>query len=256
MTEGWSQGVDFERANAARIYDYFLGGAQHFAVDRAQAARILDLHPDMARTCRVNRDFLRRVVRWCTDRGIDQFLDLGSGVPTVGNVHEVAPGARVVYVDFEPVAVEHARALTADLDRVRVVHSDLTVPYEVLEAADGHLDLGRPVAVLAVAVLHFVADDVAAVLGRYRDALVPGSVLAISHGSTDLDDPDLAERIRALRDGYRGSASEVVLRDRDELARAAEGFELAPPGMVDVADWPSPTGQRHVGAYAVVGLRT
>ncbi|MFC5062911.1 SAM-dependent methyltransferase [Actinomycetospora atypica] len=256
MTDRWAQGVDFERANAARIYDYFLGGAQHFAVDREQAARILELNPDMTRTCRVNRDYLRRVVRWCSDRGIDQFLDLGSGVPTVGNVHEVAPTARVVYVDFEPVAVHHARALTADLDRVRVVHADLTLPDDVLEAAAEHLDLTRPVAVLAVAVLHFVADDVAAVLGCYRDALVPGSVLAISHGSADLDDPDLAARTRAIRDGYRGSASEVVLRDRGELAQAVEGFELVTPVMVDVADWPAPTGERPVGAYAVVGLRT
>ncbi|MDL5156535.1 SAM-dependent methyltransferase [Actinomycetospora termitidis] len=247
--------MDVDRANAARIYDYFLGGAHHFEVDRKQAELILAGNPDMAHTCRANRSYLRRLVRWCTAQGIDQFLDLGSGIPTVGNVHEIAPDARVAYVDVEPVAVEYARELTAEHDRVHVVRADLTVPGEVLDAVAGHLDLSRPVAVLAVAVLHFVDDDVAAVLGHYRDAMAPGGVLAISHGSTDLDDPELAARTRAIQEGYRTSASPVFLRDRAELRRAFTGFELVEPVMRDVVDWPAPTGETPVGAYAVVGRR-
>ncbi|WP_373696056.1 SAM-dependent methyltransferase [Actinomycetospora aurantiaca] len=237
------------------MYDYFLGGAHHFAVDRQQAERILAGNPDMAHTCRANRSYLGRVVRWCTAQGIDQFLDLGSGIPTVGNVHEIAPAARVSYVDVEPVAVEYARELTADRDDVQVVRADLGVPREVLDAVGCHLDLTRPVAVLAVAVLHFVDDDIPAILSRYRDAMAGGGVLAISHGSTDLDDPELAARTRAIQEGYRTSASPVFLRDRDELRAAFDGFELVEPVMRDVVDWPAPTGEASVGAYAVVGRR-
>ncbi|WP_308286148.1 SAM-dependent methyltransferase [Actinomycetospora soli] len=247
--------MDVERANAARIYDYFLGGAHHFEADRVQAERILAGNPDMAHTCRANRSYLGRVVRWCTAHGYDQFLDLGSGIPTVGNVHEIAPAARVAYVDVEAVAVEYARELTADLDAVTVVQADLTVPYRVLEAAGAHLDLRRPVVVLAIAVLHFVDDDIAAVLGAYRDATVPGSVLAISHGSADHDDPALAARTRAIQEGYRTSASPVHLRDRSVLARAVAGYDLVEPSMVDIVAWPESTGEEAVGAYALVGRK-
>ena len=195
MTTLSEAGIDFERANAARIYDYFLGGAHNFASDRAQAAKIVAANPDMPRVCRVNRDFLGRVVRWCLAEGVDQFLDLGSGVPTVGNVHEIAlarrPEARIAYVDFEPVAVQHAREITAGLDGVSVTQGDLRQPKKVLGApgvAD-LLDFDRPVAILAVAVLHFIDDDLPAIFGRYRDALGAGSILALNHGSSDQDDP-------------------------------------------------------------------
>ncbi len=253
-------GIDFERANAARIYDYFLGGAHNFASDRAQAAKIVAANPDMPRVCRVNRDFLGRVVRWCLSQGVDQFLDLGSGVPTVGNVHEIAlarrPEARIAYVDFEPVAVHHAREITAGLDGVSVTQGDLRRPEEVLHdpGVAGLLDFDRPVAILAIAVLHFIDDDLPAIFGRYRDALGPGSILALNHGSSDQDDPVLAESVRAIERGYRGAATPVVLRDRTQIRALLDGFELVPPGLVDPAHWPAPTrGVDPIGAYAAVG---
>ena len=253
-------GIDFERANAARIYDYFLGGAHNFASDREQAARIVAANPDMPRVCRVNRAFLGRVVRSCLTQGVDQFLDLGSGVPTVGNVHEIAlrqrPTARVAYVDFEPVAVHHAREITAGLDGVSVTQGDLRRPEEILHdpgVAD-LLDFDRPVAILAVGVLHFIDDDLPAIFGRYRDALGPGSILALNHGSSDQDDPELAESVRAIERGYRGSATPVVLRDRVQIRDLFDGFELVPPGLVDPAHWPVPNpSEQPVGAYAAVG---
>jgi len=252
------EGIDFERANAARIYDFFLGGAHNFASDRAQAAKIVAANPDMPRVCRLNRDFLGRVVRWCVEQGVDQFLDLGSGVPTVGNVHEIArqrrPGARVAYVDFEPVAVHHARAITAGLDGVSVIQGDLRRPEVVLDDVAGLLDFDRPVAVLAVAVLHFIDDDLPTIFGRYRDALCPDSVLALNHGSSDQDDPVLAASVRATERGYRGSATPVVLRDRAQIRALLDGFELVPPGLVDPVHWPVPDPRAEpIGAYAAVG---
>lgn len=259
-------GIDFERANAARIYDYFLGGAHNFAVDRQQAAAILAGTPDMARVCRVNRAFLGRAVRWCVQSGIDQFLDLGSGVPTVGNVHEVAhrldPGVRVAYVDFEPVAVAHAREISAELPTVSVTAADLREPEAVLQAPGvaGLLDFSRPVALLAVAVLHFVPDELGSIFACYREALAPGSVIVLGHGSHDWDDPSMAAAQRATADGYRGSATPVTLRTRAQLRELLTGLEVVEPGFVDLADWPgSPDGTARdgehapVGAYAVVG---
>jgi trans-aconitate methyltransferase len=200
------------------------------------------------------------VVRWCLAQGVDQFLDLGSGVPTVGNVHEIAlrqrPGARVVYVDFEPVAVHHARELTAGLDGVSVTQGDLRQPEVLLgdPGVAGLLDFERPIAILAVAVLHFIDDDLPAIFGRYRDALCPGSVLALNHGSADHDDPVLAESVRATERGYRGSATPVVLRDRAQIRALLDGFELVPPGLVDPVHWPvTNPGAEPIGAYAAVG---
>jgi hypothetical protein len=253
-------GIDFDRANAARIYDFFLGGAHNFASDRAQAAQIVAANPDMPRVCRVNRDYLGRAVRWCVDQGIDQFLDLGSGVPTVGNVHEIAlrlsPVARIAYVDFEPVAVHHAREITSSLEGVTVTQADLRQPEEVLGAPTvaGLLDFTRPVAMLAIAVLHFIDDDVPAIFSRYRETLCPGSVLAINHGSSDQDDPALAEAVRNIERGYRGSATPVVLRDRRQIHDLLTGFELVPPGLVDPVDWPTPNPDAEpIGAYAGIG---
>ena len=253
-------GIDFERANAARIYDYFLGGAHNFAGDRAQAAKIVAANPDMPRVCRANRAFLGRVVRWCLAQGVDQFLDLGSGVPTVGNVHEIAraqrPGARVAYVDFEPVAVHHARDITAGFAGVSVTQGDLRQPEAVLRdpGVVGLLAFDRPVAILAVAVLHFIDDDLPAIFGRYREALGAGSILALNHGSSDQDDPVLAERARATERGYRGSATPLVLRDRARIRALLDGFEVVPPGLVDSVHWPTPNPDAEpIGAYAAVG---
>ena len=253
-------GIDFELANAARIYDYLLGGGHNFAVDREQAARILDGNPDMERVCRANRAYLGRVVAWCVDQGIEQFLDLGSGVPTVGNVHEIAhrtaPQARVAYVDFEPVAVAHAHEIVRDLETVTITRADLRDPDSVLTAPGVAelLDWSRPVALLSVAVLHFIADPrLSEILARYRAALAPGSVQALSHGSADLDDAEVAERIRRAAEGYRGSATEAHLRSRAEIHGLLGDLELVGPGLVDIVHWPRPeANQALTGAYAAV----
>lgn len=253
-------GIDVDRANAARIYDYLLGGACNFAVDREQASKILAQNPDMASVCRANRDFLRRAVQWCLAHGIAQFLDLGSGVPTVGNVHEIAlahrPDARVAYVDVEPVAVAHAQEVIDGLENVSVTRADMRDADGVLGAPGVRdvLDLDRPVALLTVAVLHFVPDpELPAALARYRAALAPGGAHVMSHGSADHDDPELAARTRAIQDGYRGSATEVVLRSRPAIRELLGGLELVAPGLVDIVDWPTARpGERPTGGYAAI----
>ena len=252
-------GVDFDRPNAARMYDYMLGGGANFAVDRDLVQQLLVVNPDARRVFAANRAFLGRVVRWCSHRGIDQFLDLGSGVPTVGNVHELAhrdlPQARVAYVDFEPVAVAHAREMLVGLDTVTVTRADLRDADGVLTApgVSGLLDFSRPVALLAVAVLHFVPGDITTVLESYRAALAPGSALAISHGSDDQDDPELAERARASCAQYRDSATPATYRSRHELRALFAGLDLVAPGLVDVVDWPEHDADP-VGIYGAVGL--
>ena len=260
--------MDTGVANAARVYDFMLGGAHHFAVDRAAGQAMLARFPDAARAGRANRDFLRRAVGYCCGRGITQFLDLGSGIPTVGNVHEIArrhdPGARVAYVDIEPVAVAHARAVVADDAQVTVTQADLRDPAAVL-AAPGVgelLDLAAPVAVLAVASLHYVApdDDLAAVLSGYRAAMVPGSALVISHGSDDLDDEVAAGHMRELAAVMATSAIPAFIRSRAQLREALAGFDLVEPGLVDIRRWrpdPRTSGAElpDAAVYGAVGLR-
>lgn len=242
-------GIDFERANAARMYDYYLGGAHNFAVDRERAEQVIAGHPHTRRLARANRSYLRRVVDYALAQGITQFLDLGSGAPTVGNVHEVAqrahPDARVAYIDFEPVAVAHAQQIITETAArsVTVTQADIRLPETVLGApgVTGLLDFDQPVALLAIAVLHFVDDDITQVLHHYTRRLRAGSIVAISHTSDDHDDPTVVEHIRAMREAYSSSATPLVLRSRADLADALAVYDLLPPGIVDVTDWP--TGQ-------------
>ena len=167
--------LDLDRPNAARMYDYYLGGSHNFAVDRELAGKVLEAWPDMPRAAQANRAFLRRAVRFLLDQGVRQFLDIGSGIPTVGNVHEVAqaaaPDARVVYVDTDPVAVAHSRAILAGDAQTAVVQADGRDPAGLLAhpGVTGLLDLRRPVGLLMVALLHFV-------LRRGRPARHPGRV--------------------------------------------------------------------------------
>ena len=245
-----------EGPNIARIYDHLLGGAHNFAVDRDTAAQLLAANPDTARAARANRAFLRRAVRWCARAGIEQFLDLGSGLPTVGNVHQLAhqlnPAARVAYVDVDPVAVAHARALLRDDPHAGVTHADLRDPDATLAGASDLLRFDRPVAMLAVSVLHFLPGDLAAILAPYRRLLARGSVLALSHGSTDHDDPELAGRCRSVFSAMTRTGSPLVDRDRTQLHAALDGTRLEAPGLVDVTAWPVPTGDAPTGMYAAV----
>jgi hypothetical protein len=251
--------VDPEVPNAARMYDYYLGGSHNFAADRAAAEQVKAAIPYAVDVARANRFFLHRAVRFCIDEGIVQFLDLGSGIPTVGNVHEAAqaadPAARVAYVDNEPVTVASASALLENEPLATITMADVRDPEAVFGAPGVRdlLDLSRPVALLMVAVLPFVADedDPVALAERYRSRLAPGSVHVLSHGTNDHDPADMP----GLTKVYRSTANPVTLRTRDEVAAMLRGTELVEPGLVDATEWrPEDTvGDQHRGMWAAVG---
>jgi SAM-dependent methyltransferase len=244
--------VDTELPSAARIYDYLLGGSHNFAADRDVAHKAIAAMPDVPVQAQANRAFLRRAVQYLSAAGIDQFLDIGSGIPTLGNVHEVAQranaGARVGYVDLDPVAVAHGRALLTGDDRTAVIQEDIRRPDRIL----GHpelravLDLDRPVAVLLMAILHVIpdADDPVGLVARLRDALVPGSYLAIAHG-TDESRPAEAEELRRLSEK---TATPLTLRTRAGVTRLFAGWDLVEPGLVWAPEW-HPDSPDDVGAH-------
>ena len=233
--------IDIEQPSVARMYDYFLGGSHNFAADRALAEQAMRVFPDAPHLVRANRAFLHRVVTYLAGSGIDQFLDLGSGIPTGGNVHDVAyaanPAARTVYVDSDPVAVAHSKALLADLPYATVRHADLRDPESILgdPVLADYLDLSRPVAVLLVSVLPFIpdSDDPAEVVAVYREATAPGSYLAISHGTSDYQ----PEAVRKVENVYAKSSQPGTFRSRAEILALMPGYELVPPGLVDVIHW-------------------
>jgi SAM-dependent methyltransferase len=236
--------IDIERPSPARIYDYHLGGMHNFAADRQAAERIAAIMPELPLIMRANRAFLFRAVRFLVDAGIRQFLDLGSGIPTVGNVHEiaqrVAAGARVVYVDVDSVAVAHGRALLDRNDDAAAVQADLRDVPRVLAAPEVRrlIDFSRPVGVLMVAVLHFVSDrdDPAGVVARYRDAVAPGSYLVLSHAAASEDEQAPAGADAATA-AYSRSVMEATLRTRAQVAGLLAGFEPVDPGVVYVTQW-------------------
>ncbi|GLX92092.1 SAM-dependent methyltransferase [Herbidospora sp. NBRC 101105] len=236
-------GVDPLTPSVARMYDYFLGGKDHFAVDREAAEAIDAISPDAKDLARANRRFLGRAVRHLVDQGVRQFLDVGAGLPTRDNVHEVAlrhaPDCRVVYVDNDPMVLVHARAILADNPQTIVTEGDLREPDWIVghPGVRAHLDFSRPVAVLMVAVLHFVTDDEEARrhVAGFRDALAPGSHLVISHmspGTAGGDDLAAGREIYA-----RSTAGGLAFRTHDEVLSLFDGFNLVEPGLVEVADW-------------------
>lgn len=233
--------VDLSRPSAARVYDYYLGGAHNFAVDREMAEQAIGLWPDLPLIMQANRAFLRRAVGFCVDAGIRQFLDLGSGIPTVGNVHEVAqqaaPDARVVYVDNDPVAVAYSENILRGNERSAVVQADLRRPEQVVDSPGVRslLDFDEPVAVMMVAVLHFVpdSDDPAAIIARYREMMAPGSFLVVSHASQD-GQPGQAD---SHQDLYRRTATPMTMRSRSQVSALLEGFDVVEPGVVFFPQW-------------------
>jgi len=246
-------GIDTTRPNVARIYDYLLGGKDNFAADREAAKRLIAVIPDVARIARDNRSFLGRVVRYLAiEGGIRQFLDLGSGLPTQANVHElaqgVAPDARVVYVDNDSVVASHGRALLASGDQVRMVLGDLRDPASILRHPDilGLLDLARPVAVLCTSTLHFIADEAQPhkIIAEYRDQLAAGSYLAITHGTLE-DDP--AGEGQAAEGVYRQASSQLHVRPLPDVLRFFEGFELVEPGLTWITEWRPEPGTAPIG---------
>jgi hypothetical protein len=234
-------GVDVDTPSAARIYDYALGGAHNFAADRAAAEALLRVLPDGRLVARANRAFLQRAVRYCCSQGITQFLDLGSGIPTVGNVHEVAqrsnPACRVVYVDNEEVAIAITRYLLEDVPYATIVEADLRDADAVLTAPETRqlLDFRRPVAVMMVAALHYVPvdDDVAGIVARYTAALVPGSFLVVSHTTWD-PRPEVAAALKKIFDE---TSTPVTHRSREEVTALFDGLELVEPGVVWTPQW-------------------
>jgi hypothetical protein len=246
-------GIDTTRPNVARIYDYLLGGKDNFAADREAAKRLIAVIPDVARIARDNRSFLGRVVRYLAiEGGIRQFLDLGSGLPTQANVHElaqgVAPDARVVYVDNDPLVASHGRSLLASGDQVRMVLGDLRDPASILRHPDilGLLDLARPVAVLCTSTLHFIADEAQPhkIIAEYRDQLAAGSYLAITHGTLE-DDP--AGEGQAAEGVYRQASSQLHVRPLPDVLRFFEGFELVEPGLTWITEWRPEPGTAPIG---------
>jgi len=244
--EAW--GVDATLPNLARMYDYWLGGKDNFAADREAAVGLAAAIPQLPLLARENRRFVGRAVRFCARAGVTQFLDIGSGLPTVENVHEAAGevtgDARVVYADSDPVVVSHARALLAT-ERTRAVRADLTSPDEVLAAAaaTGLIDFARPVAVLLAGVLHHVPDeaDPAGAVARLRAAVAPGSYLVISHaqlaaGHMAGTEPT-SETGREIAAAHAGAPRGNGTRTREEIAAFFGGLTLVPPGLAEVWEW-------------------
>ncbi|MET7426086.1 SAM-dependent methyltransferase [Dactylosporangium sp. NPDC005555] len=252
--------VDPNRPSAARIYDCLLGGTHNFAVDREVAERAVALVPDLPRVAGDNRAFLRRAVRLAAARGVHQFVDVGSGIPTEGNVHEAAraadPGARVVYVDIDPTAVIHSRQILGADPLTVVLQADLHQADRILDdpAVRALVDFDRPVCLLLVAMLHFIPDsaDLHAALRRYRDAAAPGSLLAITHGTAG----SRTEQLEALADLYVRTGTPLVLRDHDAILDLFDGWDLLDPGLVHLPRWRPDPGDPPVGdpaAYAGLG---
>jgi hypothetical protein len=236
------EGIDIERPSAARIYDYVLGGSHNFAIDREMARNAMLAIPNIAEIAQVNRAFLRRAVRYLVDAGIRQFLDIGSGIPTLGNVHEIAQRlaseARVMYVDIDPVAVAHSRMMLAGNDRARVIQEDLRQPERILAHPDvrGLLDFGQPIGVLLVAVLPFVPDedDPVGVMATLRAGLPPGSYVALAHRTQDGFTEEAVARGREM---FARTATPVTMRDRAHIERLCAGLDLVEPGLVWATQW-------------------
>lgn len=255
------QGIDITMPSVSRIYDYYLGGSHNFEVDRDAARRAMEFMPGLPKIMQANRAFMRRAVRFAVDEGISQFLDIGSGIPTFGNVHEVAqqadPDARVVYVDHDPVAVAHSRAVLEGNDGAGIVAADLRKPRDILGSSEvkGLLDLERPVALLLVAVLHFVEDayDPYTAVAELRDALAPGSVIVLTHASYE-GIPIPAEQAGETVGVYKDIRNPLIMRSREEIARFFEGYDMVEPGLVPMPHWRPDTSPEEEDPYAFSGF--
>jgi hypothetical protein len=233
--------VDLEKPSAARAYDYVLGGNHNFQVDREFIELVMRHQPEAKRFAIMNRAFMRRAVLFMVERGIRQFLDLGSGIPTVGNVHEIAqqadPDSRVVYVDNEHVAVAHSQLILEKNDNASMVHADITRPGLVLNDPETKrlLDFDKPIGLLAITIGHYIMpdQDPVSVFASYRDALGSGSYLALTHLTGDFDrakGDELAEMMKRTQNS-------VVTRSRPEILGFFGDFELVEPGLVQTSHW-------------------
>src|SRR6266851_6224086 len=236
-------GFDTGVPNVARIYDALLGGKNNYAADREAAQELLSVVPGAASAARDNRAFLGRAVRFLAgEAGIRQFLDIGTGLPTLGNVHQIAqatdPMARVVYADYDPVVVLHANVLLANTVTVEAVNADLRYPHDLLTspAVRALIDFDQPVAVLLVAILHFLedSDNPWKIVDYIKEHIAPGSYLVVSHVTGDDIPPDARQQARAV---YQKASAPGVTRGRDDIARFFDGLVMLSPGLVNVAAW-------------------
>jgi len=233
--------IDLSKPSPARMYDYYLAGKDNYEVDRVAVEQMYEVIPELFQTARENRAFLGRAVRYLASLGIRQFIDLGTGLPTQGNVHEIAqrvmPDSRVVYVDNDPIVATHGRALLAENGTTTVVEHDIRDPEGILGHPDlrNLIDLSEPVGVLFVAVLHFIPDaqDPAGIIARFRAEMAPGSHLVIAQGTRAAGGP----AVNKMTDTYDGATETVTLRDPERIERFFDGFDLVEPGAVHVPGW-------------------
>jgi len=234
---------DTSKAHMARVYDYWLGGKDHFAADRAAGDAVIQAYPAVITTVRANRALLARMVRYLAgEGGIGQFLDIGTGIPSANNTHEVAqsvnPNARVVYVDNDPIVLVHARALltSGPAGVTSYLDADLRDPGPILDQAADTLDFSRPVAVMLMGVMHLISDsdDPAGIVASLMRAVPPGSYLALSHPAADIDADAMAD---AQQRQNQMQAEQVTFRRRDEVARFFNGLEMVEPGLVRAPEW-------------------
>ena len=256
--------IDTSKPHPARMYDAYLGGKDNYAADRAAVRQILRAFPEVRAMARANRAFMQRAVRFLAgEAGIRQFIDIGTGIPSAGNVHEVAgqvaSGARVVYVDNDPIVHVHANALLTGSGTTSIVLADLRDPEAILAHPKlrGLIDFTQPVALLLVAILHFIKDEEnpAGIVATLRDAL-PGSYLALSHGTADFHPPGITDEAAAT---YERATAPLVLRTSAQVSAFFDGFEMVKPGLVQAPLWrpdgraPRPKDLDKVGIYAGVG---
>ena len=259
--------IDTSKPHPARMYDAYLGGKDNYAADREAVRQILRTWPEVRDMARANRAFMQRAVRFLAGEvGIRQFVDIGTGIPSAGNVHEVAgqvaPGARVVYVDNDPIVHVHANALLTGSGTTAIVLADLRDPGAILAHPKLRelIDFSRPVGLLLVAILHFIAEaeDPAGIVATLRDALPPGSYLALSHGTADFHPPGVAGEAAA---SYERATAPLVLRTFEQVSAFFGGFELVEPGLVQAPLWqpdgkpPRPKDLARLGVYAGVGRK-
>lgn len=262
--------INLDQPSSARVWDYFLGGSHNFEVDRRVAEQAIAFKPDMPDVARAVRMFLHRAVHAAAAAGIEQYIDIGAGVPTMGPVHETAresvPAARVVYVDHDPVAVAHGRALLAGDPDAAFIQADARSPRAILDHPEvrAMIDFGRPVAVLLCSLLHFVSaeDDPAALVATLGAAMAPGSHLVIQHASHDGQSGDVIEMLQMWN---TNSPEPMYWRTHDEIEALFDGFTLLEPGVVQVQQWrpdradpaDQGTGPDHdrYASYAAVGVK-
>ncbi|MGA4838343.1 SAM-dependent methyltransferase [Streptomyces sp. G45] len=256
-----SPGIDITVPSVARIHDRYLGGSHNFEADRQAARRAMEFLPGLPKIAQANRAFMRRAVRFAVAEGITQFMDIGCGIPSFGTVHETArsahPGARVVCVDHDPVAVAHTAAVLHRDDRAVAIFADLRKPRDIVASSETKalLDLKRPVALFLMAILHFIEDayDPYAAIGVLRDASAPGSVIALTHVSYE-GIPVPREQAEGAVGVYKDIRNPLIIRSRAEIARFFEGYDMVEPGLVPMPQWRADTELAEEDPWSSSGL--